>query len=275
MWYSVAWYRKEVCNEVCRNDTKAMKQWCKSAVKRHHTAGKVFKEMELKFPMDCPSRRTVYNWLQDEVFPTKEQLALAKQKKVEVVPLPKPAIIDLPAVAPIVVSDEQDIIDRAMIYAKTLIGDIQQGFIDTILSQKRVNHEHSVMMKGLATEVKKAIALNRARSREHDIYINKLRQDLIELKEDSKEYEEKRKEIHDAITYSPETPCSFQLKAVKSFGQARKHLTEGHKAFVSMAYDINLKFNDREYTPEEEDNNEMIVTVRRADIQEIKESEDE
>lgn len=252
-----------------KGDIKAR---CIEESNRHTNASRVYRELIQEFGEGAVTRKTVYKWLAGYTFPTKEEAlknSLLPKKEIpkfEIIPILEKELTDSLKVNTISTNEAQKMVNTAIQKAMKLVKSIQTGFIDTILNQLEINNEYKSMLKSLSSEIKSAIRANRQNNKNHDKMIDEIKGELDSIdREEMDKYNKKRDELSHFLDMAPELPYLFQIKAVKSFGQAMKAFTEGNKAFISMAYDVDLKFNNTDYIDKDEvKDNTMTVTIKEV-----------
>jgi len=74
---------------------------------------------------------------------------------------------------------------------------------------------------------------------------------------------------------TPTPAHEFQSKHLNQLGKCLKPITEGNKAFVDMAYDIDLKFDNSKYKAIESKDNKLEITIQTVDVKAIEGNDQE
>ena len=236
---------------------RRVKHKIKSVVEKLHSAryspGEIFLLLKKTIPSHVlPSRKSIYNWCG----------ALGDADYIEL-NNPEQLILDeinLDTIKPVVLSKKTisikntTIVKPAKVVTKSstmlispndLKRQIQQAFVMTLISQDTINKKYKELVDTLADEIDDAVIAHQAVLDDYNTL-----------------------ESRPASDYKPPLPMAeYRANLTNQLGKAIKPLTEGHKAFIDMAYDIDLKFDNTQYRQDEKkDNKTLDITVKRIDI---------
>ena len=217
------------------------------------TAGEVYILLKRLLPSKMlVSRKTIFNWFSG--FPDIQYKAIEDPEKLikdtliepgkDLVELPSEIVVNKPKKKqaykkianyqpmPLIIDPDQ------------LKSQIQWAFVKTLMNQDKMNTKYEELVSQLAMDIDGAVVAHQY------------------VLDDYNNLEEKPT----SPNFKPPLPMAeYRAMLTNQLGKAMKPLTEGHKAFMDMAYDIDLKFDNSEYKPKEDiKDTRMMVTVKEV-----------